>query len=293
VTHRHAEAAVLGDALLDVSVAPSAPIRSGADVPAAVQALPGGQGANLAIRLSRRGRSVHLVCGLADDSVGRLVADALRAETVHVAAIEVPSTGTVVVLRDAFGERTMMSQRSPFAASLGRDAVPAAPWTLVSGYLFLEPAAPDLGRLIGALDTRRVVVGCAVPPPMRPAWLDAVREARADLLILNREEAAQLGSIDDLATVVVTTSATEVRAAMGAASATLALPDARPAVDTTGAGDAFAAALVDGLMDGTWPPSAEHRHSSVLEAARVAGEVALVVGAQARVPSERLREAMR
>ena len=293
MTDHAPEVVVLGDGLLDVSVAPSEPMRPGADVPAAVQALPGGQGANLAVRLARRGRRVHLVCGLADDGVGRLVADALRAETVHVSSVNVAASGSVVVLRDASGERTMMSQRSPFAASLSGMDMPAAPWTLISGYLLLEPGAPDLVRLVGALDTRRVVVGCAVPAPLLAAWRTALQALRADLVILNSDEAAQLGSVDDLATVVVTTSATEVRCTVDGASTSLALPDSPPAVDTTGAGDAFAAAMLDGLMDESWPPSGESLQSSLREAARVAGGVALLIGAQARLPSESIGVASR
>ena len=64
-------------------------------------------------------------------------------------------------------------------------------------------------------------------------------------------------------------------------------------IDTTGAGDAFAAAMLDGLMDDSWPPSGESLQSSLREAARVAGGVALLIGAQARLSSESIGVASR
>ena len=45
---------VIGDATLDVTVAPAEPMRHGGDVAAAIRLAPGGQGANVAVRLARR-----------------------------------------------------------------------------------------------------------------------------------------------------------------------------------------------------------------------------------------------
>ena len=81
--------AVLGDALLDVSLDPVEPMRRGGDVPATVRLAPGGQGANLAVRLARRGVRARLACGLGDDPVGRLLREGLEAEGVEVLAASV------------------------------------------------------------------------------------------------------------------------------------------------------------------------------------------------------------
>ena len=177
------EVLVVGDALLDVTVQPAAPIQAGADVPAEIRIGCGGQGANLAVRLARQRVDVELVCGLGDDRAGALVTDALRAEGVQLSPVSVESTGAVVILLDEVGERTMLSRRAPFAANA---RVLPADWTLVSGYLFLEAEGVSLAGALGAGTTRRVVVGCAVPEPSRSAWTAAVAAMHPDLLILNR-----------------------------------------------------------------------------------------------------------
>jgi sugar/nucleoside kinase (ribokinase family) len=58
------------------------------------------------------------------------------------------------------------------------------------------------------------------------------------------------------------------------------------AVDTTGAGDAFAAAVVAHLRERPWPPSPETLTAAMGEAVALAAQVTRVTGAQARVPLE-------
>ena len=273
---------VIGDALLDVTVRPRAPIRSGSDAPAEVRVGCGGQGANLAVRLARQGARVELVCGLGDDPAASLVTDALRVDGVAITPVPVDATGCVVILVDAAAERTMLSQRRPFAAAIPAGAVAPGSWAVLSGYLFLEPDA-----LVHANRAeRRVVVGCAVPDASVPGWREALTAARPDLLILNREEAAVLGPPEDLAGGIVVTAPDEVVASIGGITARHRLPDGPPALDTTGAGDAFAAALVARLRRESWPPSAEVLEPALAGAARLATQVTQVPGAQARVGAE-------
>ena len=126
------EVLVIGDALVDVTVQPATPIRPGADVPADVSLGFGGQGANLAIRLARQGVGVELVCGLGEDRAGALVGDALRAEGIHLTPVRVAATGAVVVLLDESGERTMLSQRAPFAVAAVSVLTSDADWIAVA-----------------------------------------------------------------------------------------------------------------------------------------------------------------
>src|SRR5690606_23844538 len=152
---------VVGDALLDVLVRPSEPMRTGADVPAAVVFGPGGQGANLAVRLARRGVSVQLVCALADDPAGHLLREALSGDGVRLRPVATEATGTVIVLVDAAGERTMLSQRLSFAALAGDAPSSASDWLVVSGYLLLEPGADVVAAALRERAPRRMLVGCA------------------------------------------------------------------------------------------------------------------------------------
>jgi len=277
---------VVGDALLDVLTCPHDPIRPGADVPADIFLGPGGQGANIALRLARRGVDVTLVCSLADDTAGQLVRAALDAECVVFAAVPATVTGTVVILAHEQGERTMMSHRTSFAIEATDALRDDAAWLIVSGYLLLEPDAGAFVRAVAAHQARRVLIGCAVPDDTVAAWRSAAATLRPDLLILNRDEATRLDA-GAVSIGRVVTHAGGARACIGALDVTIAAPDGPPAVDTTGAGDAFAAALVDRLSAVPWPPSAATLEAALNAATAYAGAVARTRGAQAFVAGER------
>jgi sugar/nucleoside kinase (ribokinase family) len=282
---------VLGDALLDVHVTPARPMRPGADVPALIRLEPGGQGANLAVRLARRGVDVLLRCGLGTDAAGGLVRSALAANGVVLDAIESPATGSVVVLVDRGGRRTMLSQRAPLTGpSL---AAGGAGWLVVSGYALLEPDADQLATL--PLSDRRAVIGCALDDAEVEGWRTALKALEPNLLVLNEDEAALVSGgapepapalANELDAVVVVTRAGGATARLG--GETLQVTRGTVAtVDTTGAGDAFAAALIAELLDVTWPPPRDALERALLTASSAATAVTLVPGAQARVDGER------
>ncbi len=223
---------VIGDALLDVYVTPSAPPERGSDRPAEVRLEPGGQGANLAVRLARRGVPVRLSCALADDTAGVMLSGALEADGVEVDARGSRATGVVVVLVDADGDRTMLSQRVPMMP-LDHDRA-EAPWAVISGYLLLEPDASRLPPLV-ARSRRRAVAGCAMTPAHVEAWRSALRALKPDLLVLNREEARALPGAETAATVVVVTDAEGATATIDGRTLRVDAPAGEPATDTTGA----------------------------------------------------------
>ena len=277
---------VIGDALLDVTARPDGRIRPGADVPADVRLAPGGQGANLAVRLARQGASVELVCGLGADSAATLVADALRAEGVRLSPRTVSATGTVVIVLDRAGERTMLSRRTAFGSLVDVERLRTPFWVVISGYLLLEPDASAFAAAIAEVPARRAIVGCAVPEPALAAWRSAATTARPHLLILNRDEAGALDSAQGIAAGSVVTGADFVDASIGDVRVRMPVPRAVAAVDTTGAGDAFAASLVASQLHAPWPPSAGRLESALAAAMTLAAEVAQVRGAQARVLAE-------
>jgi sugar/nucleoside kinase (ribokinase family) len=276
---------VLGDAHLDVRVVPAAAVRSGSDVPATIELGPGGQGANVAVRLARRGVPVELVAALAADPAGSLVRQALEAEGVALHAIEVEDTGTAVVLGDRDGERTMYSHRAPFLDRIEPPSPSADGWLVVSGYLLHEPVAIDVARRLAALPVRRVLLGCAVPDDLAAGWRAAAHAMRADLWILNHDELRRLGPAG--AAGVAVTDARGATVSVGGVRADSRTPTGAPARDTTGAGDAFAAALIDVLRGLDWPPAREGLEDAVEEAVALASRVARVAGAQGRVDGER------
>src|SRR5687768_11264444 len=165
---------------------------------------PGGQGANLAVRLARRGVPVRLTCALADDTAGAMVRAALGADGVEVDARESAMTGVVVALIDADGDRTMLSQRVPLLD--GDHEGIEVTWTVISGYVLLEPGASRLPALVAA-SQRRAIAGCAITPAQVEGWTFALQALAPDLLVLNRDEARMLAGAQGVATVVVVTDA--------------------------------------------------------------------------------------
>ncbi len=281
--------AVVGDALIDVMVAPQRPIRRGGDVPAAVRLEPGGQGANIAVRLARRGVAVRLACALGDDTAGRLLRESLDAERVELRPVLAAETGAVAVLVEADGERTMLSRRIPLAATLDLRALVAdAGWLLVSGYVLLEPNVAELARAVAALPLHRALVGCALEPAEAAAWMATATLLTPDLVILNEAEARVLGdALSALPAAVVVTTDASGAVSSSAGDLTRVERSSEPARDTTGAGDAFAAALVAQLRDAPWPPDAAALRTAMRGAAELASAVTSVAGAQGRVSGER------
>jgi ribokinase len=276
-------AVVIGDTLLDVTINPSGPMRPGADVPAAIRIGAGGQGANLAVRLARQGVDTHLVCGLGDDAAAEVLRPELERSGVRLQPVAVDATGTVAVLLDTSGERTMLSHRAPFASGLDVATLPDADWTLVSGYVLLEADVVALARSLAERPGRRALVGCDVPAESVPGWRAAAAALEPDLVILNRDEAGAIGVIGD-ATVV--TDVDGAAASLGSLEASVRAAAGPPAVDTTGAGDAFAAGLIAALPDAAWPPDRDALEAALGAGVELAAAVARVPGAQARVAGE-------
>ncbi|MEP7082134.1 MAG: carbohydrate kinase family protein [Chloroflexota bacterium] len=295
--------AVVGDALLDVTLDPSEPMRPGGDVPARVRVGPGGQGANVAVRLARRGASVRLACALGDDASGRLLREALEADGVAVDAGPTAASGAVAILLGPGGERSMLSQRVPVLPDVDPPRLAdGADWLVISGYALLEDGALDFASRCAALPARRAVLGCSVPDGRLADWRAAARAARADLVILNADEGRALGATDgddvealavklatELDALVIVTGPRGASAAGHGMRITVAPPAAGTrAVDTTGAGDAFAAAVIAGLGD-AWPPDADALRAAISAALSTAGQVVGVAGAQGAVAGERDR----
>ena len=287
---------VVGDALLDVRVAPTGVMRPRADVPAVVDARPGGQGANIAVRLARRGVRTRLVSRLGRDASGTLVRAALAADGVELVDLGAGRTGAVVVILERDGERTMLSQRVPLLAGrLDPELAAGTGWLVVSGYVLLEGG----GRLSApGTASRRAIAGCALDPAQADGWAASAAALRPHLVVLNVDEARVLATSDrqpaDLSralgerfgALVVVTHATGAAVVVDGGIVQVEQERSRPARDTTGAGDAFTAVLVAELLDRDWPPSTDVLREAIEGACAFAAAVTRVDGAQGRVPGE-------
>lgn len=310
MTDRPTRVTVIGDSTLDITVLDAAPV-AGQDHPAQIFAGPGGQGANVAVRLARRGVTVSLVSAVGTDPAGQVLSATLEAEGVRVvsAARKSGRSGAVIALVDGDGERAMLSDRLPLdPAGMDSPAVRAAlsdaDWIHVSGYPLADPdSGATLAELAGSrTDGQRCSIGGG--SFSEGAALGArVRAARPDLVVFDRAEAATIlgpgtpagdRTAGALAKALVAAVGGVGIVTDGAAGAAVASPDgavevhgqARSVVDATGAGDAVTATVIAALCGERWPPSLAVLQRALEEAAERGADVAGAIGAQAHIDSE-------
>ena len=293
---------VLGDATLDVSVMPTAPIVPGADQHAPIALGPGGQGANVAVRLARRGVGARLVAPIADDAAGRLLRTALLDEGVELVALPADRTAAVVVVVSPDGERAMLSDRVPFSGDWS-EAMAGAAWVHCSGYLLRDRIEAD--RMVSSLRGRSgrlsVAGGSFAPGADAQVARATIVALQPDLLVLGRDETAAIldepeltasdsaSRLGGLASVAVVTDAARGSIACGGpleAPLATSSPGDHDVVDTTGAGDAFTAALLAELVV-AWPPDRAGLVTALTRASAAGADAASVRGAQARIRGER------
>ena len=239
----------LGDLVLDVILRVEEPLVPGDDRPAATRIGAGGQAANVAAWVGALGGPARFVGKRGADGAGQLVDSELRAHGVDVCGPLEGRTGVVVSIATT-GERTMASDRGS-APDLREDELDPSWFECdvlhISGYSFhREPlrgaalAAGELARARGA----RVSVDLATWTDIDDAFRAGVRALAPDLLFAGEREREVFGDLD--ASWIVKRGASGV-VVDGVEHA--ALPT--DVLDTTGAGDAFAAGyLVGGVALG-------------------------------------------
>ena len=247
----------LGDLLLDVVVRLERPLEPGSDTRAHTRAGAGGQAANVAAWVTALGAAARFLGKRADDTAGELAAGELARRGVELVGPVVRGrTGTVVSLVDGSGERTMASDRGVAPELRADELEPAwleeATWLHVPGYsLLAEPiagaarAAAELARSSGAsvsLDLSAWTEIRDFGPERFRALVDGLRP---DVVFANEAEWGVLGGALDAPTCVLKRGA--AGCTIRADGSSLELP-AAPAevVDSTGAGDAFAAGFLLG-----------------------------------------------
>jgi len=262
---------VVGDVMTDVIVRPEGPLVRGSDRRAEIRSRPGGSGANQAVWLGAQGARVRFAARVGADDVPRLEAHFARfGVEARLAADPALPSGVLVTLLDVDGERSFLTDRGANLAlgpaDLPDDLLDEAGLLLVSGYSYFAPgprgAIVDLAArarargLALAVDPASVGFLREVGPADFLAWTSG-----AGLVFANGEEAECLTGTADLAEqmrrlgshyrdVIVKLGARG--AALGdAAGLRLALPaPSVPVLDTTGAGDAFAAGFLTTRLRG-------------------------------------------
>ncbi|GIU89279.1 MAG: ribokinase-like domain-containing protein [Acidimicrobiia bacterium] len=254
----------LGDLVEDVVVrCDRAPVR-GADVVSEITRHRRGSAANTAAVVARLGGRARFVGRVGPDHVGeRLIAE-LAATGVDCRGPRGGRTGTVVVVVEPGGERTMFSDRRGAAdledvdeAWLDGVAVLHVPYYAFGGgrlgdvALHLMRAARRRGAMV-SIDPSTVTM-------LDERFAALVRDVEPDVVLCNEDEAEALGvSASGLpgAKLVVVKQGPAPVLLRGSTIAEVPTPPVRDVVDTTGAGDAFAAGFLLAIVRGADPVDA-------------------------------------
>jgi len=262
---------VIGDVMTDVIVIPEGPMVRGSDRRAQIRTRPGGSGANQAVWFGSMGTRVSFVArvGAKDKPHHEAYFKGFHVDPVLIADAEKPS-GMLVTIIDPDGERSFLTDRG---ANLDLSHSDMPVWLLddtrlvvVSGYsLFAENPRGAVQWMAGEAKRR------GIPVAVDAASVGFIEEvgtanflqwtAGFSTLFANADEAAALSGTTVLEEQFarLTPNYSRVVIKLGAAGAVvgnaaglrLSLPAPTvEVVDTTGAGDAFAAGFLSAELRG-------------------------------------------
>ena len=235
---------VLGSVNLDLIVQTRVLPKAGETVTGGIYtALPGGKGANVAVAAKRLGAETELIAAVGNDDYAAQALVNLDAEGVYLDAVTrvEAHTGLAFVTVSEDGENQI-------AVASGANAAfaPSHLPKLCSDVLITQFEIP-VAVIEAALEDYAGFVAVNASP-VRDG-VEAIL-ARADLIIVNEGEAAAFNLSDHAGLVAVTLGAKGAELRRGGQVIAKAMPPKVEVVDTTGAGDAFAAALTVALAEG-------------------------------------------
>jgi sugar/nucleoside kinase (ribokinase family) len=242
----------LGDLLLDVVVRLEGPIAEDTDTYGRTRVGAGGQAANVAAWVVELGGRARFVGKRARDPAGRVAAEELRRRGVELAGPEVGrGTGTVVSLATPDGRRTMLSDRgvSPELSpgELDPKWLDGCEWLHLPGYSLVAPPIREAALAAASL-AASVSVDVSSTAAVAAAGVEPFRETVAALaprvIFATEQEASLVGGLE-APTLVVKGGAAGCVVRRGDEETALPAHPAE-AVDSTGAGDAFAAGFLLG-----------------------------------------------
>ena len=290
----------IGDVMLDViariNVSPQK-INFGSDTASRISTSSGGAAGNVAAWLTRTDARSTIVSHVGDDPAGAAIIAEFDALGVSHGDLVIPgeTSGVVVVLVDSSGERTMFPDKGANSRLTAQDLPDLNSFQAVyiSGYALLNPLARD-----GVLAMIEKIKADGLPIYFDPASVGAMKDvadkelhnwfSMMDVLLLNEEESIYLtGSVDieralnyllDFSQVVVIKRGSAGAIAKARGFDSISLPAfAATVVDTTGAGDSFAAGFIASY-------SKNHDLTAALQAGgELAAGCVAIVGGRPRV----------
>jgi sugar/nucleoside kinase (ribokinase family) len=254
----------IGDTMMDVSVVIDSEIHEGGDTRASISTHGGGAAANVATWMAALGNGVFLCSRLGDDVNGRFLHQELDEYCVRHSGklVDGEKTGVVVVLVRENGERTMFPDSAANSGLSKADLPPLENFTAayLSGYALINPKSrKNVTEMIA------LIKDAGIPVVLDPGTVGALRYvplsllhewiSLADILILNEEEALYSAGKDDIESALIvlaglTPLVVAKRGKRGAMAifekvmiAQVSAQDVE-VLDTTGAGDSFAAGFM-------------------------------------------------
>jgi sugar/nucleoside kinase (ribokinase family) len=284
------------DVIARINVSPQK-INFGSDTASRISTSSGGAAGNVAAWLTRTDARSTIVSHVGDDPAGAAIVAEFDALGVSHGDLVIPgeTSGVVVVLVDSSGERTMFPDKGANSRLVVEDLPDLNSFQAVyiSGYALLNPLARD-----GVLAMIAKIKADGLPIYFDPASVGAMKDvadkelhnwfSKMDVLLLNEEESIYLtGSVDieraldyllDFSQVVVIKRGSAGAIAKARGFDSISLPAvAATVVDTTGAGDSFAAGFIASF-------SKNRDLTAALQAgAELAADCVAIVGGRPRV----------
>jgi ribokinase len=251
--NKNISVAIIGSINLDIVASVKAFPQPGETVTnAVVHRFPGGKGANQALAAHRLGAKVYMVGRVGDDPLADEALHTLREEGVDLSycrALKDTSTGLAMIVVTAAGENQIV-------VAPGANAVFDAEHLVV----------PECDAIIAQLEVPVETIlqaargsdnfFCLNAAPAKPVPHELLEHV--DLLVVNEIEAATLGKELEMYTglLAITYGGDGAVLSRARQQVARARPPKVDVVDTTGAGDAFTAALTVALVAGMEPQEA-------------------------------------
>jgi ribokinase len=260
---------------------------------------PGGKGANQAVAAARLGAKVTLIGAIGDDPHGKELLKVLQAEGMDLSRLlirEGRTSGLAMITVAEGGENTIVVAPGANATLTPEDIASARDAITGCDVLLMQLEIPTPAALAAAKIAREagkpVILNAAPARALPPELLKTV-----DVLLVNRSEAALISQLDPgieparLALRLADNGMQTVVLTLGSQGAMVAhrqrpkrvSPLPIKAVDSVGAGDAFAGALAS-----AWPPVAtacKAKHADEFKLLDLALEIASAAGALATTKS--------
>jgi len=284
----------IGELMTDVVALLSDEIAYGSDTRVSITYRGGGAGGNVASWLGVNGADVTLVARVGDDTGGIDGVKLIERCRVKSAVVVDPNstTGTVIVLVSPGGERTMLpdSGANDFLQTSDVPALNDDDRVYLSGYLLLREetrsAACEILQTAREIGARTFVDPASSAPILQVGATNFLQwMGKVDVLFANLEEAQALTDeldpwraaeklLDNARTVVVKLGPDGAIGLTATDSARVPAVPVENVIDTTGAGDSFAAGF---LLSDT------NLEESLRSGANVAAKCVVSVGARPQV----------